>query len=73
MPGKVVHVSDFTHKTITNYCSKNNINISEFMDSLIKSVLINDSVKIPVSKKELVITNNPKDEEIWTRPPFWNK
>lgn len=73
MSDKVVHVTSEVHARLMDFCKRNKIAANKWVSSLIDTTISNSDRGIqPVCKKELpkIIVN--KDEEIWSRPPFWN-
>jgi len=81
MAGKVIHISDELYEQIQDYCKKHNVPSGQWArevleravsDGVFKPTPIKSENTSPVARKKLPPPPQPnKDDELWTRPPFW--
>ena len=74
MAGKVIHVSEFVHQAAKEYCADSGVPLGIWIEQLISHAI---DIKAPidlsiVKKKKMEEFSDLKDEDIWSKQPFWS-
>lgn len=73
MAGKVIHVSESIHKMARQYCDMRGLWVSTWVEHLInQAVEGNKPSDMAVRKRGKEKFNSDKDDDVWSKPPFWS-
>lgn len=75
MSGKVIHLSKEVHSRMMEFCQKNDIPASRWVERLIYTAISKETSSIQAVEHKSFPKEQMSDnmDDPWTKPPFWER